>query len=517
MVTKTNTDLVEQWGMFELSLTGSSDGNPFIEVELMGQFSQEDRLIEVLGFYDGDGVYRIRFMPDTLGEWHYQTLCNSNAVDRVSGTFTCVAAGEGNHGPVRVANEVHFAYEDGTRYVPIGTTCYVWNLQGDALEEQTLKTLEQAPFNKMRMCVFPKRYTYNQNEPPSYPFSGEIKAWDFDHFNPVYFQRLEKCILDLQDRGIEADLIVFHPYDWGAWGFDRMPTEVNDRYLRYLVARLAAIRNVWWSFSNEYDLFFDRTIDEWDHYIQLVQEIDPYNHLRSIHNLGRFYDHSKSWITHCSIQHSDLNRTIKWIEKYNKPIVIDECGYEGDLNMTWGDLSAEEMVIRFWRGFAQGGYVGHGETYVNDEEVLWWSKGGQLRGESVPRIAFLREIFETAPPLAPVEIGDAEREDLDLRDPQVRAHMLGRLPEDEMDKVVMTAGWHIDAGGYNADEGYYLFYYAMHQPRAREFDLPTDSSYRIDLIDTWNMSIEAAAENATGKVRVEMPGKKYMAIRICRK
>jgi hypothetical protein len=101
-------------------------------------------------------------------------------------------------------NTTHFAYEDGTPYIPVGTTCYVWNLQGDALEEQTLKTLDQAPFNKMRMCVFPKRYSFNMNEPPTYPFSGEVtqgmgskvytkpisnseppQYWDFREFNPV--------------------------------------------------------------------------------------------------------------------------------------------------------------------------------------------------------------------------------------------------------------------------------------------------------------------------------------------
>lgn len=520
MTTKTTTDKIEQWNLFELTLEGNSVGNPYLEMELAATFSQGDRRVNVFGFYDGapngQPLYRVRFMPDTLGEWHYETQCNNSAVAHVRGTFTCVAAGEGNHGPVRVANQVHFAYADGTRYIPVGTTCYVWNLQGDELEEQTLKTLEQAPFNKMRMCVFPKRFPFNRNEPPAYPFPGQPKEWDFSQFNPAYFQHLEKRILDLRDRGIEADLILFHPYDWGAWGFDRLPMEVNERYLRYLVARLAAIRNVWWSFANEYDGLFDRTTEEWDHYIQMVQALDPYQHLRSIHNLGKFYDHNKPWITHCSIQHAETSKTIQWLKKYHKPVVIDECGYEGDLPMAWGDLSAEEMVIRCWRGFAQGGYVGHGETYANDEEILWWSKGGQLHGESVPRLAFLRQVFEAAPPLTPVEIGDAEREALDLSDPQVRARMFDRSEDGETDLVVKSASWNIDAGGYNTEAGYYLFYYALHQPRAREFTLPIGSSYHIELLDTWQMTVESVAETATGKVRVAMPGRKHMAIRIRR-
>ncbi|GAI29095.1 unnamed protein product, partial [marine sediment metagenome] len=36
------------------------------------------------------------------------------------------------------------------------------------MEEQTLATLKDAPFNKMRMCVFPKSYSYNKNEPEFY-------------------------------------------------------------------------------------------------------------------------------------------------------------------------------------------------------------------------------------------------------------------------------------------------------------------------------------------------------------
>ena len=44
-----------------------------------------------------------------------------------------------------------------------------------------------------------------------------------------------------------------------------------------------------------------------------------------------------------------------------------------------------------------GCYVGHGETYMHPEDILWWAKGGVLHGESPARIAFLREILEAAP------------------------------------------------------------------------------------------------------------------------
>ena len=38
------------------------------------------------------------------------------------------------------------------------------------------------------------------------------------------------------------------------------------------------------------------------------------------------------------------------------------------------------MVLRFWLGFTYGGSVGHGETYLNEQDQLWWLKGGELYG-----------------------------------------------------------------------------------------------------------------------------------------
>ncbi len=77
------------------------------------------------------------------------------------------------------------------------------------------------------MCVFPKWYNYVEEEPQFYPYKiksqkkdnkGILKfEWDFTRFDPSFFQHLEKRIDDLNKLGIEADLIIFHPYDKGKW------------------------------------------------------------------------------------------------------------------------------------------------------------------------------------------------------------------------------------------------------------------------------------------------------------
>jgi len=179
--------------------------------------------------------------------------------------------------------------------------------------------------------------------------------------------------------------------------------------------------------------------------------------------------------------------------------------------MSWGDLSPEEMLTRFWLGFTLGGYVGHGETYVNPQEVLWWSKGGHLRGESPARIAFLRKIFEQAPDLTPLEKADFEH--INLMNGGIERYFAALRKE--LDPIA-AAGFGADACGYNTEKGYYLFYFSTHQPASQRIDLQ-DGVYQVDVIDTWNMTVKTVQENATGQISVPLPGCKYMAIRIVRK
>lgn len=398
---QTDEDQVERWGLYEIELQGPAVGNPFMDVVLSAEFRNQDSRIDVLGFYDGDGLYKIRFSPPSMGKWTYQTKSNVRTLDAKLGSFEAVAPTKRNHGPVQVVDTFHFAYADSTPYRPFGTTCYAWNHQPDPLPEQTLETLKNSPFNKLRMCVFPKAYEYNSQDPPDFPFEGSANAWDTTRFRPAFFQKLESFVGDLQTLGIEADLILLHPYDEGRWGLDRLSDQEDDRYLRYVVARLAAYRNVWWSLANEYDFMLEKQESDWDRMGALVHETDPYRRLLSNHNGTAIYNHLQPWITHASIQNgsavADFGRAVLYRDVYRKPIVFDEVKYEGNLPQRWGNLSAEEMVHRFWIGFTEGTYVGHGETYLHPQDVIWWAKGGRLNGQSPSRIAFLREIIESGP------------------------------------------------------------------------------------------------------------------------
>ena len=499
---------VEQWGIFELALKGPADGNPFTDVKVSAQFTQGTNVVEANGFYDGNGIYRVRFMPDTQGKWKYKTISNARKLDGRTGSFRVTKPSRQNHGPVRVAHTHHFAYADGTPYKELGTTCYVWELQPEPLQKQTLKTLASAPFNKIRFCVFPKHYTYNTNEPDLYPFPGELAAknWDFTRFNPKYFQHLEQCVADLQKPGIEADIILFHPYDEGHWGFDRMPADADDRYLHYVVARLSAYRNVWWSLANEWDFMRRKKESDFVRFGEIISRDDPYRHLLSIHQGVKYFDHNLPWITHASIQNGgavvDPARARSYRDRYPKPVVYDEVQYEGNIREGWGRLSAEELVFRFWNAAVAGAYCGHGETCKSDDQILWWSKGGVLKGQSPARLAFLKKVLADAP---------AE----------------GIEPIDKS---------HPEYGGQPGK--YYLVYLGKQTPTNWDFQIPKPAQdqpqladgmkFTAEVLDTWNMTVTPVPGEFTLKQKddsfytdangrsIPLPGRPYIAIRIKR-
>ncbi len=436
------------------------------------------------------------------------TRSNVAALDGQTGAFVCTPAAAGNHGPVQVRDTFHFAYADGTPYYPFGTTCYAWTHQGDELEEQTLATLAEASFNKMRMCVFPKHYPFNQNEPVYHPFEvDENGERDFTRFSPACFHHFEQRIAQLGELGIEADIIIWHPYD--RWGYAEMDEESDYRYLRYLIARLAAYRNVWWSLANEYDFMLStKPMERWDRFFEILIEKDPVQHLRSIHNgyPKDMYDHTKPGVTHVCIQHSDIRKIVEWRDKFGKPIVNDELEYEGNITYTWGCISAEEETHRFWIMVTNGGYAGHGETYMHPEDILWWGKGGVLHGESWKRIGFLREIIESLPADGLSPLANAETS---LFGPQ------------------HASRWQKFSGGESGNVQ--LIYLENYQPTRLPVWLP-EGEYEIDVIDTWAMTIEPAVVNKLDGFlsysydpkpdavhpthEIELPGKPRLAIRI---
>ena len=543
--------VARQYEIAEFCFAGAEPTGSFVDVDLTGRFAAGGHAVTVKGFFAGNGEYRLRFLPEQTGEYHYEIQSERLCLYE-SGTLTVEKADPGRHGPARPKGTAMY-HAGGTWCPTFGTTVYALANQSEALIEETLESLKASPFNKLRTCVFPKHYAYNANNPRCYPFEkreGQAEKsfsaqrlpiipmkkgsaddyWDTARPNPAFWEHFEEVLRRLDALGIQADLILFHPYD--RWGFSNMSREDNLRYLDYLLRRLAAFPNVWWSLANEYDVCFDKTAEDFKAFEKFVAENDPYRHPISNHNCFQLWDAGSENITHVSFQTKELTRVAELLKKYGKPVLIDECRYEGNVPEFWGNLSGRDMVRSFWRVMAQGGYCTHGETFLpetekgkmatqtGEEDVVWWAKGGRLNGESPARITFLRQIVENLP--GPIEPADGGLTDMAHMDGEGLRTMIAHAPAGfqsflnsiaAMDRLERELFFAVEYAyqGHCGEEAY--LYYLDDQCAARfELKLPTDKRYRIEVLDTWEMTRETVFASANGKTIVPLPGKPYMAI-----
>ena len=408
---------VRRYEIFEWTLSADVSGieNPFTQVTLKAVVTGPDGEKRLDGFYDGSDRFVLRYMPKSEGVFTLTTRSNLPALDKRTAAFTAMPAAPENHGPVEVRG-MHFRHHDGARAFVMGTTAYVWHHRPAEVRKKTLDSFETFGFNKIRMLFFPKHYTGGYGaidvsyEPPCYPFEGTPGAFDFTRPNPAFFREYEDRLRELDARGIIADTILFHPYDFGHWAIDTgMDEDQALAYLKYLIARIASFKNVWWSLANEYDikmlpdkktLRVGYDVRDWDVIGEFIKARDPSGHPVSCHNIpfGRIYP-DRPWMSHVSYQHPDTYTTMIELQaRYQKPVINDEYQYEGNTPDDWGNTTGELELERHWRSAMAGGYATHGEAFIRDNNRdIFWAYGGDLIGESPKRLKYLREIIERCP------------------------------------------------------------------------------------------------------------------------
>lgn len=497
----------------ELTFTGAVPEGSQVQVDLTAVFTCGSERVEVQGFYDGNGVYKVRFLPTQTGLWHWEV----RGLITASGEELCEEDAE-YPGMVR-AEGTHFTHKDGSRYIPFGTTVYALVHQEDTIVEQTLETLKNAPFNKVRMCVFPKHYDLVANEPPCHPFvKSEEGVWDVHKPDFTFWHRFEKYLDRLEELKIQVDLILFHPYD--RWGYSSMTQEENLVYLDLVIRRLAARPHIWWSMANEYDLMQGWDLNKWYEIEEYIVQKDPYGHLLSNHNCLAVYDYNRPNITHVCIQTRFVEKAAEWVRQYGKPVVYDEMCYEGNLTFYWGNISGLELVHRFWSVCAVGAYGTHGDTFMDENNIIWWACGGTLKGESAPRIQFLKDILYSLPgPLEPCGfnwlaslVGVSEEKLQELRTTEPGAYLfasgLQKMDPGMRHAIVYSENHMVGHCG----EEVYLEYVGRFCPYQKTMNLPAKNTYKIEVIDIWNMTRKVVMTGVSGKVDVPLPAREYQAI-----
>jgi hypothetical protein len=400
------------------------EGNPFTDVRVGATFTPHGGSpINVDGFCDDqDGrCFRVRFCPSIAEtEYKFSLTTNIEADKKFTGSFRTTRP-EGMQ-PIIVNPEYpkHFQFALSRRpFYHLGLTAYhLLDISNDDKQiEKLLDYCIRNGFNKVRFLLTGYPRDNDTRSISEYKFEGDLwklpnygappgqlnplPAWlgkphhyDFTRFNVAYWQKVDRVVQAMRDRGIVATCIFTIekqnlPKEYGAL------TENEKRLYHYAIARLATFSNVWWDLGNEHNEY--RKPDWARKMGTLVKEWDPYDRLCSAHGYADWNYDNQSWADYIiTQQYGDCAEVNQWVLKYwdiPKPYVNEEYGYEGTLDEPKHGQNTDRVRKCHWSIALAGGYVTYGDwTYGSP-----FYTGRIGKGKAPAQLRHLRETFESIP------------------------------------------------------------------------------------------------------------------------
>lgn len=333
--------------VFELSeQSAAAHPHPYSTVDLKAEFrGPRHKTYAIPAFWDGGRRMVIRFSPAEAGEWTYKLTSNIAEWEGKEATFN--AAESDAPGFIRVANVHHFAYTEHNKpHLWMGVT----ELNFGSLDDDSFRAVADArvaqKFTHFRGLVMGQ---------------GLDRAFDSDGQPEIaYFQRLDKRVRYLHDKGMVTDLILA---GGNRYLTNLFPTsEQRRRYIRFVVGRYAGMNVTW------------QGVDYWEDYEgarPLLAEIgrelkaqDGYQHPRTTGarmTSAPLLD--DGWEDFAGYGTADDAVPAIEHQLYPVPMVSLECGREdsGAGKRGPNDVDAAAFRHRLWNATMDGQYV----TYAN--------------------------------------------------------------------------------------------------------------------------------------------------------
>jgi len=229
---------VGQWERFEASVSNTAAyADPYADVTLRVVYTRPDgSTVPFIGFHDGSTVWRIRFMPDQLGPWHYDAVF-SDGSPGIDGTFTCVPSVTPGPLVADPANPLWFAFAGGDRALlrslHVGDRFFAANWSS----AQRGAFLDWAQAQGYNMLSIASHYL-NRDE------VGRGRSWRTPELWPLdsaAYRALESMLDDLAERAI-----VVYPFAGFFGRASDFPVGVDDqrRFIAYTLARLGPYWNL---------------------------------------------------------------------------------------------------------------------------------------------------------------------------------------------------------------------------------------------------------------------------------
>ena len=356
-----------QWEVTELRFQVETLADNPVDIPFSATFTNEaGQTLKVPGFYDGDQTYCIRFTPSAAGKWTYQTASPNTELNAQTSTLNVAASTDGRRGGIELDpdNDRQFQFQNGDRYYPIAFECdWLFALDAENAGDipktrQFVDTLAENGFNQVVLNVFAydvkwakddrldSKYEYGS--PNVYPFAGDNESPDHSKLNIEYFQRLDRVVEYLDQKGIAAHLMV---YVWNKRvNWPQANSDADNRYFDYVVRRYQAYPNLIWDISKEALGYGHNDVNYIHGRIRRLRELDAYQRLITVHDYGycrRFAD--KIDFVSVQLWQSELYHVMREVCKNipGKPILnIEHGGYEkGPYVVFNGNYTSPEVCL----------------------------------------------------------------------------------------------------------------------------------------------------------------------------
>lgn len=302
-----STHVVPRWSRFELSLKHpASHADPYRDVVLDVTYMRPDGgKVAFWGFYDGGDVWRARFMPDAIGNWHYEAKFSDGAPGAV-GSFACVESDLPGQISVHAENPQWFGWRGGDavllRALHVGDRFFAqnWDDPGTSADGDKraafLDWAEQQGYNTLSIA---SHYLNRRAK-------GRGEGWDTPRLWPLdaaEYRRMERILDELARRRF-----VVYPFAGFLGRAAEVPPEGEERelYLRYTLARLGASWNLLFNVAGPEPLLrrdMALTVDEIDRTGAAVARLDPFRHPLSVHNTpGDDVFKDRNWTSYGTLQ-----------------------------------------------------------------------------------------------------------------------------------------------------------------------------------------------------------------------
>ncbi len=275
---------IGQWQRFEATLKNTNAyTNPYADVSLDVTYQRPDgSAVSFWGFYDGGSDWKIRFMPDQLGTWHYEARF-SDGTPGTQGSFTCVESDLPGMLTVDESNPLWFGYKGGghvlVRSFHVGDGFFASNMPSD----RRAAFLDWAQAQGYNMLSIGSHYL-NRSGP------GRGQGWDTPKLwplNAAEYRRMESILDDLTARRFL--IFPFGGFFGRGAGYPTEPLE-QELYVRYTLARLGANWNILLNVSGPEPLLDKEAAPlvmpkmELDRLGRLIQSLNVFGHPLTVHN-----------------------------------------------------------------------------------------------------------------------------------------------------------------------------------------------------------------------------------------